>query len=133
MSALPLKADMCSALAHVRFGPIADIQETRFSPKEKPRGHCQGTLPPPEPSGRASYRLMGLGGTVGPVLPPSFGAIIGLTTGFGGVVGPVLPSTGAFVLVVVLVVVHLITISQGTALVPVPGLHTLWHSLNVTL
>src|SRR5262245_44911171 len=26
MSALPPKADMCSALAHVRFGPIADIQ-----------------------------------------------------------------------------------------------------------
>ena len=26
MSALPLKADMCSALAHVCFGPIADIE-----------------------------------------------------------------------------------------------------------
>jgi hypothetical protein len=25
MSALPLKADMCGALAHVRFGPKADI------------------------------------------------------------------------------------------------------------
>src|SRR5262249_51971235 len=25
LSALPPKADMCSALAHVRFGPIADI------------------------------------------------------------------------------------------------------------
>jgi hypothetical protein len=25
MSALPLKADMCSALVHVRFGPIADM------------------------------------------------------------------------------------------------------------
>src|SRR5215471_18550453 len=25
MSALPLKADMCGALAHVRFGPIADM------------------------------------------------------------------------------------------------------------
>jgi|RhiMetdeSRZDD1v2_1073273.scaffolds.fasta_scaffold220566_2 hypothetical protein len=25
MSALPLKADICSALAHVCFGPIADI------------------------------------------------------------------------------------------------------------
>jgi hypothetical protein len=24
MSALPLKADICSALAHVRFGPRAD-------------------------------------------------------------------------------------------------------------
>ena len=27
MSALPPKADMCSALAHVRFVPIADIRE----------------------------------------------------------------------------------------------------------
>src|SRR5262249_18404378 len=26
MSALPPKADMCSAVAHVRFGPIADIR-----------------------------------------------------------------------------------------------------------
>jgi hypothetical protein len=26
MSALPPKADMCSALAHVCFGPIADIR-----------------------------------------------------------------------------------------------------------
>jgi hypothetical protein len=25
MSALPLKADMCAAVAHVSFGPIADI------------------------------------------------------------------------------------------------------------
>jgi hypothetical protein len=25
MSALPPKADICSALAHVRYGPIADI------------------------------------------------------------------------------------------------------------
>jgi hypothetical protein len=30
MSALPLKADMCSALTNVRFGPKADI---RFSPE----------------------------------------------------------------------------------------------------
>jgi hypothetical protein len=28
MSALPPKADMCSALAYVCFGPIADIAET---------------------------------------------------------------------------------------------------------
>ena len=28
MSALPLKADMCSALAHVRFGPKADIVQS---------------------------------------------------------------------------------------------------------
>jgi hypothetical protein len=28
MSALPPKADMCSALAHVRFRPIADIGDT---------------------------------------------------------------------------------------------------------
>ena len=30
MSALPLKADMCGALAHVCFGPIADIRFTCF-------------------------------------------------------------------------------------------------------
>jgi hypothetical protein len=29
MSALPPKADMCSALGYVRFGPIADIQHIR--------------------------------------------------------------------------------------------------------
>src|SRR5262245_8843851 len=29
MSALPPKADICSALAHVRFGPIADIARRR--------------------------------------------------------------------------------------------------------
>jgi hypothetical protein len=30
MSALPSKADMCGALAHVRFGPIADIRRRLF-------------------------------------------------------------------------------------------------------
>jgi hypothetical protein len=36
MSALPPKADMCGALGHVCFGPIADIQD--FDPhKEKTR------------------------------------------------------------------------------------------------
>jgi hypothetical protein len=30
MSALPAKADICSASAHVRYGPIADIQDARF-------------------------------------------------------------------------------------------------------
>jgi hypothetical protein len=39
MSALPPKADMCSALAYVCFGPIADIQEGGVT-KENP-----GTLP----------------------------------------------------------------------------------------
>ena len=29
MSALPPKADMCSALAHVRFVPIADMESFR--------------------------------------------------------------------------------------------------------
>jgi hypothetical protein len=37
MSALPLKADMCGALAHVRFGPKADIcgakGHVRFTPE----------------------------------------------------------------------------------------------------
>ena len=36
MSALPPKADMCGALAHVRFVPIADIAAW-LSPKGKPR------------------------------------------------------------------------------------------------
>ena len=37
MSALPPKADMCTALAHVRFGPIADIDlfDDRVSAKEE--------------------------------------------------------------------------------------------------
>ena len=33
MSALPPKADMCSATRHVRFVPIADI--VQFSPKHR--------------------------------------------------------------------------------------------------
>jgi hypothetical protein len=32
MSALPLKADMCGALAYVRFGPIADITTAKPLP-----------------------------------------------------------------------------------------------------
>jgi len=28
MSALPPKADICSAVAHVRFGPIADVNHS---------------------------------------------------------------------------------------------------------
>jgi hypothetical protein len=39
MSALPLKVDVRSALAHVCYGPIADIQEVGVT-KENP-----GTLP----------------------------------------------------------------------------------------
>jgi hypothetical protein len=35
MSALPSKADMCSALAHVCFEPIADIDSAR-SPGDNP-------------------------------------------------------------------------------------------------
>ena len=34
MSALPPKADMCSALAYVRFGPIADIRFGKASNNE---------------------------------------------------------------------------------------------------
>jgi hypothetical protein len=33
MSALPPKADICSALAHVCFGPIADIPPVRLMHK----------------------------------------------------------------------------------------------------
>src|SRR5262249_41708442 len=32
MSALPPKADMCGALAYVRYGPIADIHMRRVQP-----------------------------------------------------------------------------------------------------
>src|SRR5262245_63930814 len=41
MSALPPEADLCDALAHVRFGPIADIQEFGCRQKRNP-GHCPG-------------------------------------------------------------------------------------------
>ena len=37
MSALPPKADMCSALAHVCFGPIADISTKIDSSFRQPR------------------------------------------------------------------------------------------------
>jgi len=33
MSALPPKADMCSARGHVRFGPIADIGQSGVRPR----------------------------------------------------------------------------------------------------
>jgi len=37
MSALPPKADMCGALGHVRFGPLADMAtcpcDVRFTPE----------------------------------------------------------------------------------------------------
>ena len=36
MSASHPKADMCGALVHVRFVPIADILIGRLSPKEEP-------------------------------------------------------------------------------------------------
>jgi hypothetical protein len=36
MSALPLKADVCSANTDVRHGPEADIQEFSCSEQEKP-------------------------------------------------------------------------------------------------
>ena len=36
MSALPPKADMCSALMHVRFVPIADIRENDMRETERP-------------------------------------------------------------------------------------------------
>ena len=37
MSALPPKADMCSALAHVCFGPIADIMRLKFNGRFTPQ------------------------------------------------------------------------------------------------
>ena len=42
MSALPLIADMCSALNDVRFVPIADIQAFGSHQKEKPRDIARG-------------------------------------------------------------------------------------------
>jgi hypothetical protein len=51
MSALPPKADICSALAHVRFVPIADITPSfdhSVGPREQRRRHrqpeCLGSL-----------------------------------------------------------------------------------------
>src|SRR5262249_4782825 len=41
MSALPPKADMCSALGHVRFGPIADIHSSAPTERKTP-GNCPG-------------------------------------------------------------------------------------------
>src|SRR5262249_47289103 len=46
MSALPPKADMCSALAHVGFGPIADIAPFIRSHRRRGQG------PNPESSSR---------------------------------------------------------------------------------
>ena len=43
MSALPPKADMCSALAHVRFVPIADINGLR--PDSAPLQSLRATSP----------------------------------------------------------------------------------------
>src|SRR4029450_5313499 len=39
LAALPPKADICSALAHVCFGPIADIAVTFVRPSGKPTSH----------------------------------------------------------------------------------------------
>ena len=43
MSALPPKADMCGALAHVCFGPIADIRlfDHLVGAGEYGRRHCE--------------------------------------------------------------------------------------------
>jgi hypothetical protein len=48
MSALPLKADMCSALGDVRFVPIADINNKTGSPPYTASDfHCGGNLETP--------------------------------------------------------------------------------------
>jgi hypothetical protein len=54
MSALPPKADMCSALADVRFGPIADIDAYSITSSARPI-KVFGTL---RPSALAVLRLM---------------------------------------------------------------------------
>src|SRR5262245_31980072 len=48
MSALPPKADMCSARAHVRFGPKADIAGHSISPVASNDGGMSSTVPFPE-------------------------------------------------------------------------------------
>jgi hypothetical protein len=45
MSALPPKADMCSALAYVRFGPIADMTLLGYWLEALPRGLLQTPSP----------------------------------------------------------------------------------------
>jgi len=44
MSALPPKADICSAKAHVRFGPIADIVLNRTPQKRSLTDRAQARL-----------------------------------------------------------------------------------------
>jgi hypothetical protein len=52
VSALPLKADMCAALAYVRFGPKADIRYRRPSITCR-RARRAGPLPPPDHIGNS--------------------------------------------------------------------------------
>ena len=40
MSALPPKADICSAIAHVRYGPIADIPSYSITPSTRTSGNA---------------------------------------------------------------------------------------------
>jgi hypothetical protein len=54
MSALPPKADMCSATRDVRFGPIADITNYSITSSARPIS-VLGTL---TPSALAVFRLM---------------------------------------------------------------------------
>jgi hypothetical protein len=54
MSALPPKADMCGALAHVRFGPKADMTPLIRSPRQ--RGLAAGGTA--RPSALAVLRLI---------------------------------------------------------------------------
>jgi hypothetical protein len=46
MSALPPKADMCGALANVRFGPIADIADCVIN-NDKPTAEVCAAVPYP--------------------------------------------------------------------------------------
>jgi hypothetical protein len=46
MSALPPKADMCSATRHVRFVPIADIQQFGSRQMKTPGDIAQGFIAP---------------------------------------------------------------------------------------
>jgi hypothetical protein len=66
MSALPPKADMCSALAYVRFGPKADINgagDDTLSDDPKPIGYDSLV----EATGRSLLHLESVDGLLGVV------------------------------------------------------------------
>src|SRR5262249_12847563 len=66
MSALPPKADMCGALAHVRYGPIADSctaanRTLNQPPHQRARRRCRGRCPIASSSGRSPIKAVAAG------------------------------------------------------------------------